>query len=143
MRVMGIKSPHAGNDAGVNNGHRFTMIDFGISDKKVEELHKRMAACGLGEEDIEERFIRGSGPGGQKINKTASCVYLKHTPTGLSVKMQKTRVQPLNRFYARRRLCELLEQEVMGKTSPQDLKQEKLRKQKQRRKRRTKKKLEE
>ncbi|MCF7958100.1 MAG: peptide chain release factor-like protein [Phycisphaerae bacterium] len=102
-----------------------------------------MTACGLREEDIEERFIRGSGPGGQKINKTASCVYLKHLPTGLSVKMQKVRVQPLNRFYARRRMCELLEQKVAGKTSPQDLKQEKLRKQKQRRKRRTKKKLEE
>ncbi len=98
---------------------------------------RRMEASRLREEDLEERFIRSGGPGGQKVNRTATCVYLKHTPTGLEVKMQKARSQALNRFYARRRLCELLEERQLGTQSPQNLKREKLRKQKARRSRRS------
>ncbi len=102
-----------------------------------------MASCGLKEEDLEEQFIRSSGPGGQKVNKTSSCVMLKHAPTGLEVKMQKDRSQGLNRYYARKRMCELLEQKKEqadtqkdGYKSPATVKAEKIRKQKQRRKRR-------
>jgi len=72
------------------------------------------------------------------VNKTASCVYLKHVRSGLEVKMQRERSQGLNRYYARKRLCELLEQERMGSKSPAALKAEKIRKQKQHRKRRSK-----
>ena len=95
-----------------------------------------MAVLGLHERDLEEKFIRSSGPGGQRVNKTASCVYLRHLPTGLEVKMQKDRSQRLNRYYARKRLCELMEREKLGGQSPDALKAEKIRKQKQRRKRR-------
>ncbi len=111
-------------------------MDFGVTPKKQEELEARMAALGLREQDLEERFIRSSGPGGQRVNKTASCVYLKHRPTGVEVKMQRERQQRLNRYYARKRLCELLEKRTLGVKSPTALKAEKIRKQKQRRQRR-------
>ncbi|MBN1436334.1 MAG: peptide chain release factor-like protein [Sedimentisphaerales bacterium] len=112
------------------------MLKLGVTDRKAEELASRMERCGLVESDMKESFVRSSGPGGQRVNKTSSCVYLRHEPTGLEVKMQKSRDQRLNRFYARRRMCELLEEMVLGEKSPEALKQEKIRKQKQRRKRR-------
>jgi len=115
-------------------------MNFGITPKKQAELEARMANLGLSEKDLQEKYIRSSGPGGQKVNKTASCVYLKHLPTGLEVKMQRERSQPLNRYYARKRLCELLEEKTLGSQSSAALKAEKIRKQKQRRQRRAKKK---
>ena len=95
-----------------------------------------MAALGLREQDLLEKFIHSSGPGGQRVNKTASCVYLKHLPTGLEVKMQQERQQRLNRYYARKRMCEILEEKTLGEKSPAALKAEKIRKQKQRRRHR-------
>ena len=112
-------------------------MDFGVTQKKQEELEKRMTSLSIREQDIQEKYIRSSGPGGQKVNKTASCVYLRHIPTGLEIKMQRERSQGLNRYYARKRLCELIEEEKLGKKSPAALKAEKIRKQKQRRKRRS------
>ena len=112
-------------------------MDFGITIKKQEELEKRMAALNIREGDIEEKFVRSSGPGGQKVNKTASCVYIKHIPTSLEVKSSRERTQGLNRYYARKRLCELIEDRQLGKESPAALKVQKIRKQKQRRKRRS------
>ena len=114
-----------------------TMIDFGVTDRKAADLHRRMNDCKLFEKDITEKFIRSSGPGGQKVNKTSTCVLLTHSPSSMSVKMQKTRSQRLNRYYARIRLCEILEQNLLGKQSPQSKKINKIRKQKDRRKRRT------
>ncbi len=111
-------------------------MNFGVTDKKTAELFARMEKCGLKESDIEETFVRSSGPGGQKVNKTSSCALLKHKPSGLQVKMQKERSLGLNRFFARRRLCELLE-ESMGVISTEKRKSDKIRKQKQRRKRRS------
>ncbi len=113
------------------------MPKYGVTPQKEAELLRRMEACALREEDLEESFIRGSGSGGQKINKTASCVQLLHRPSGLEVKVQEARSQALNRFFARRRLCELVEEKTLGKKSPEALRQEKIRKQKKRRKRRT------
>lgn len=112
------------------------MPAFGVTPQKEAELLSRMAACGVNEADLDESFIRGSGSGGQKINKTSSCVQLIHRPTGLEVKVQKARSQALNRFFARRRLCELIEEQTLGKKSPEARRQEKIRKQKKRRKRR-------
>ncbi|OHB67624.1 MAG: hypothetical protein A2Y76_00960 [Planctomycetes bacterium RBG_13_60_9] len=112
-------------------------MDFGVTDKKQTELEARMAALGLREQDLEEKFIRSGGPGGQRVNKTSSCVYLKHLPTGLEVKMQRERQQRLNRYYARKRLCELMEERTLGEKSPAALKADKIRKQKQRRRRRS------
>ena len=114
------------------------MINFGITERKKEELEQRMQKCGLLGKDIEEKFIRSGGAGGQKVNKTSTCVHLKHIPTGLAVKVQKSRSQGLNRFYARRQLCELLENKLLGKDSPESKRIEKMQKQKDRRKRRQK-----
>jgi len=114
------------------------MIDFGVTEKKLTELISRMEKCGLTEADLQEKFVRSSGPGGQKVNKTATCVLLKHIPTGLQVKMQKARTQRLNRYYSRKRLCEIIEDRELGSKSPAAVKAEKIRKQKQRRKRRSK-----
>ncbi len=111
-------------------------MDFGVTQKKQVELEARMARLGLREGDLEEKFIRSSGPGGQRVNKTASCVYLRHRPSGLEVKMQQERQQRLNRYYARQRLCELLEEKMLGMKSPTALKAERIRKRKQRRRRR-------
>jgi len=112
-------------------------MDFGVTDKKQAELEARMASLGLREQDLLEKFVHSSGPGGQRVNKAASCVYLKHLPTGLEVKMQRERQQRLNRYYARKRLCELVEEQTLGEKSPAALKAEKIRKQKQRRRRRS------
>ncbi|MBI2422065.1 MAG: peptide chain release factor-like protein [Candidatus Hydrogenedentes bacterium] len=112
------------------------MSRFGVSPGKEQELLNRMEQVGLREDDLDESFVRSGGKGGQKVNKTSSCVQLKHRPSGLEVKMQQERSQALNRFFARRRLCELLEEELLGKDSPEALRREKLRKQKARRKRR-------
>ena len=73
------------------------MLDFGVTPRKAKELRVRMAACGLHEADLEERFVPSGGPGGQKANRSATCVHLKHRPTGLDVKMQYVH-WPIPRF---------------------------------------------
>ncbi len=112
------------------------MIDFGVTERKVVELEQRMKKCELSEKDLEEKFVRSRGAGGQKVNKTSTCVHLRHVPSGLAVKMQKSRSQGLNRYYARKRLCEMLENKLLGKESPEAKRLSKIRKQKDRRKRR-------
>lgn len=107
-----------------------------ITKEKLEELQRRMERLCICAEDLVEKFVLGSGPGGQKVNKTASCVYLKHLPSGIEVKCGKERSRELNRFLARRQLCERLEKERFGLKSPKEKKIEKIRKQKKRRKRR-------
>jgi protein subunit release factor B len=72
-------------------------------------LQRRLAAAGVRPEDVEEKFIRGAGPGGQKINKTSSTVWLRHGPTGVEVRMQRERSQVANRVLAWAGLCEKLE----------------------------------
>lgn len=113
------------------------MSKFGVTPRKEEELRARMAACGLVESDLEESFVRSGGPGGQHVNRTETGVQLRHRPTGLEVKMQKARSQGLNRFYARRRMCELLEARLLGDRSPEAQEREKIRRQKARRRRRS------
>src|SRR5690606_26949526 len=103
---------------------------------KWEELAARMMRLGIVESDLIEKFILGSGSGGQKINKTSSCVYLKHPPSGVEIKCQKTRSRDLNRLYARRELCERLEEKIFSEKSEKRQKQEKLRRQKRKRSKR-------
>lgn len=92
-------------------------------------------------DDIEEKFIRSSGKGGQKVNKTSSCVYLKHRPTGIEVKCQKERSQSLNRFLARRILADKIEALILGRNSEKRKRIEKIRRQKRRRSKRAKEKI--
>ncbi len=109
-----------------------------VRPEKIEALKKRMLELGIKEDEIEEKFVRSSGPGGQKVNKTATCVYLKHIPTGIEVKCQRSRSQSLNRFLARRQLVEKIEERLLGKASPSELRRQKIRKQKLKRKKRAK-----
>lgn len=104
-------------------------------------LQARMAALGIVEEDLVERFVKGSGPGGQKINKTASCVFLKHVRSGVEVKCQDGRSLQDNRVEARLRLCEALEQKAMERKQGQAQQRAKTRFQKRKRSVRQKKKI--
>ncbi len=113
------------------------MLHFGVTEKKQNDLADRMKKCGVKESDLEEKFTHSSGPGGQHVNKTATCVHLRHIPTGTQVKAQKARSQALNRYYARKILCEQIENQALGAQSPEQIRIEKIRKQKNRRKRRS------
>ncbi len=112
-----------------------------MSEKKEKVLEEKMRRFGVREIDITERFIRSGGPGGQKINKTSSCVYLKHNPTGIEVKCQMERSRELNRFLARRILVERIEGMVLGEKSEKRQEQEKIRRQKRKRSKRAKEKI--
>ncbi len=92
-------------------------------------------------QDIEEKFIRGGGAGGQKINKTSSCVWLRHLPTGIEVKCQKHRERTKNRMSAYKLLIRKIETEKLGAKSDEAKRIFKIRKQKQRRSRRAKEKM--
>ena len=110
------------------------MPDFAVSVEKNRWLRLKMAELNVREEDMEECFVRSSGNGGQHVNKTSSCVQLKHKPTGISVTCMRERSQSVNRFLARRELLERIEV-ASGKITPEMKRLEKLRKQKDRRRR--------
>ncbi len=110
---------------------------MGPNKKKIQALEKKMMALGIKKEDIEEKFIKASGKGGQKINKSSSAVFLKHSKTNLCVKCGKSRSQYLNRFLALRSLVDKIESKLTGMIDKQSLTIEKIRKQKMRRKRKT------
>lgn len=112
-----------------------------IHKAKFDELHERMDRLGIKEADLVEKFILGSGSGGQKINKTSSCVYLKHLPTGTEIKCQRERSRELNRYYARKELCDRIEEKIEHKKSERQQMIEKIRRQKRRRSRRSKEKM--
>jgi protein subunit release factor B len=112
-----------------------------VSQEKETALCQRMERLGVREEEFRETFIRSSGPGGQKVNKTSSCVYLVHLPTGLSVKCQRERSQTLNRFLARRLLLDRIERIKTGIISAEKARIEKIRRQKRRRSRRAQEKI--
>jgi peptide chain release factor len=109
-----------------------------VSSDKLEELQARMAALGFGEDDLLEKFVRGSGAGGQKINKTSNCVFLKHLPSGVCIKCQIDRSREMNRFLARRELCQQLENIRDGKAIAKTQAIEKMRRQKRPRSKRSK-----
>ena len=111
------------------------MPEFAVSEEKNRALRVKMAELGIREEDLEEHFIRSSGNGGQHVNKTSSCVQLKHNPSGIQVTCMRERSQSVNRFLARRELLERIEA-ASGVVTPGMKRIEKLRKQKDRRRRR-------
>lgn len=113
--------------------------DFPVTEKKLHELKTRFEELQITEEDLEEQFIRGSGKGGQKVNKSHNGVSLLHKPSGLRIQCHKERERALNRFFARRLLADAIERESnQGFTSKEEQKIEKIRKQKARKKRKQK-----
>lgn len=114
---------------------------FPVSPAKQKELEARMAKLSIQEKDLVEEFIRGSGAGGQKINKSSVVVHLTHRVSGLQVRCQEGRSQAMNRYYARKRLVEKLEEKILGEESALQQKFEKLRRQKRKRSKRAKEKM--
>jgi protein subunit release factor B len=117
------------------------MVKFPVRPEKEDALRRKMKRLGIHEQDIIEKFIHGGGKGGQKINKSASCVYLKHRPTGIEVKCQAERSQLLNRFLARRILAGKIERQRLGEESEEIQRIEKIRRQKRKRSRKAKMKM--
>jgi peptide chain release factor len=112
-----------------------------VSKDKEEALKKKMASLGIKETDLEEKFIRSQGAGGQNVNKVSTCVHLRHLHTGLEVKCQQERFQGLNRFLARRILVNKIESLILGRESEEQKRIEKIRRQKRKRSRRQKEKM--
>lgn len=103
-----------------------------ISADKKAALERRMSALGIEEDDLVEKFIRGTGSGGQKINKTSSCVFLQHPPSAQEIKIQRDRSREMNRFLAREELCNRLEGLTQAKKAAKKQAREKVRRQKRR-----------
>ncbi len=99
-----------------------------VTPKKLEELVERMRALGVRDCELEEKFTRGSGKGGQKVNKTNNCVCLTHVPSGIVVKCHREREREINRFLARRALCDELEHRLFGSPNARQMERERARK---------------
>jgi protein subunit release factor B len=97
------------------------------------DLELRMNALGVREADLEETFVRSGGAGGQKVNKSSSCVMILHKPTGLRVKCQTSRQQGMNRVLARRMLLDKLEERQRSRAAAVRAEIEKIRRQKRKR----------
>src|SRR5205814_7814699 len=109
------------------------MSSMPVSPDKVTRLEHRMSALGVRDAEIEARFVRSGGAGGQKVNKSSSCVMLLHRPTGLRVKSQTTRHQAMNRFLPRRLLLDKIERMRKGYVEAERPHIEKVRRQKRKR----------
>lgn len=114
---------------------------FPVSVAKQNDLRSRMRMLGIREVDIEEKFVRSSGKGGQNVNRVATCVMLLHRPSGLRVKCQTARTQGLNRYFARVRLVEKMEEQEKGRASKRQQEIEKIKRQKRKRSKRAKEKM--
>jgi protein subunit release factor B len=114
-----------------------------IKPEKIKALKEEMERLNINDLDLKEEFILSSSKGGQKVNKTSSSVFLLHIPSNISVKYTKSRSRELNRYYARKLLCEKIQEQVFSEKTDKQKKLEKKKKQKKRRKRKTQKKLEE
>uniref|UniRef100_A0A7S2S280 Prokaryotic-type class I peptide chain release factors domain-containing protein n=1 Tax=Rhizochromulina marina TaxID=1034831 RepID=A0A7S2S280_9STRA len=125
-------------------GTAWTTVPVARALGQVRAVHRSHAVSRLtlSENDLEEAFVKGTGPGGQKINKVRNCVQLRHTPTGLTVAVQDGRSLTANRAIARKRLAEKVDLEMNGRESKLGKKVAKKQKQKDRNRRRAKKKAE-
>ena len=111
---------------------------FDVAPSKLEALLKRMRRLSIDAAAISEKFSRGSGKGGQKINKTANRVQLHYAPLDLMVACQRERKRTINRFLALRELVDRIEMRVSPETWERMREIERLQKRKSRRAQRSK-----
>lgn len=109
-----------------------------ITPETIAKIKSLMVEASVYEEDLDESFILGGGPGGQKTNKTSNVVRLFHAPSGLQVRCGENRSREINRWLARRQLAEKILERELGRKSAQQQEREKKRRQKRRRSRRQK-----
>jgi len=114
---------------------------YPVSSGKIKQLQDKMKQLGLKEGDFQEHFIRSGGAGGQNVNKVSTCVVLKHLPSGFAVRCQQERSQALNRYLAKRRLIDKIEEYHLGIRSSRRKAIEKIRRQKRKRSKRAKEKM--
>jgi protein subunit release factor B len=107
-----------------------------VSPQKQAALEALMRWLDVEERDLDERFVRSGGPGGQNVNKVSTCVVLRHVPSGLEVRCQRERSQALNRYLARRILLARLEAQRLGRVSAEAQRIAKIRRQKRKRSKR-------
>lgn len=112
-----------------------------IGKEKWDKLRSWMLQLNIADTDVIEKFIVGSGKGGQKLHKTSSSVYIKHLSSGIEIKCQESRSREDNRYFARLRLCEKLHSLVSDEKTKEQQQAEKLKRQKKRRSRRAKQKM--
>ena len=112
-----------------------------IAPETIARIKELMLEASVYEDDLDESFILGGGPGGQKTNKTSNVVRLYHEPSGLSVRCFETRSRETNRWLARRQLSELILEKERGIKTAARQAREKIRRQKRRRSRRQKQKM--
>ena len=117
------------------------MLNLPVSPDKWKALEARLLKLGIRERDLGERFVRAGGPGGQNVNKVSTCVVLTHRPSGLAVRCQEERSQGLNRFLARKRLADKMEETLLGAASRRRQEIEKIRRQKRKRSKRAREKM--
>ncbi len=112
-----------------------------MTPETIAKIQALMAQASVFEEDLEESFILGGGPGGQKTNKTSNVVRLVHEPSGLQIRCGENRSREINRWLARRALAEKILEREQGVKSAARQAAEKKRRQKRRRSRRQKQKM--
>jgi len=100
---------------------------------KKKELRRLMRKHKVFEKDIKETFVQSSGPGGQNVNKVATCVMLHHVPTNIRVKCQESRTQEGNRHHARMMLVKKIDEEIHDAKLKETQRYELLRRQKRKR----------
>ena len=107
-----------------------------VTDAKKDDLRKRIIRLGIDLALVTVRFARGSGPGGQKVNKTSNVVILTYPPLEITVKSGRERSRAINTFLALRRLADAVAQKVDPESSTTNQRAAKIAKQKKRRRRR-------
>ena len=117
------------------------MSNHAAGSDKWKALEERLLRLGIFPRDLEESFVRSGGHGGQNVNKVSTCVVLVHRPSGISVRCQEERTQGMNRYRARKRLADKVEEQKLGAASKQRQAIEKIRRQKRKRSKRAKEKM--